>query len=55
MYEGDPRAVEDALGKLPAEARPMIAETAPRLYADYAELVYGTRTPPFGHTPTDLV
>ena len=46
MYEGEPSAVEDALEKVPAEARPVIVETAPRWYGDYAELVYGTRTPP---------
>jgi hemerythrin-like domain-containing protein len=53
MYEGDPVAVKDALDNLPAEVRPVIAETAPRLYGDYAEGVYGTRTPPFGYTLTD--
>lgn len=55
MYEGEPSAIEDALAKMPAEARPMIAETAPQLYGDYAELVYGTRTPPYGHTLADHV
>ncbi|WP_326835788.1 hemerythrin domain-containing protein [Amycolatopsis rhabdoformis] len=46
MYEGDPGAIEDALANLPAEARDMISELAPRLYADRAEALYGTRTPP---------
>lgn len=52
MYEGDPLTVKDAVANLPAEARPTIVETAERLYGDYAELVYGTRTPPFGSTLT---
>lgn len=55
MYEGEPSAVADALDKLPAEARPVMAETAPRLYGDYAELLYGTRTPPLAHTSTHHV
>src|ERR1700754_1415175 len=48
MYEGAPAAVQDALSNIPEEVRPVIAEAAPRLYGDYAERVYGTRTPPFG-------
>ncbi|NMO57568.1 hemerythrin domain-containing protein [Actinoplanes sp. TBRC 11911] len=48
MYEGAPSAVQDALNNIPEEARPVITEAAPRLYGDYAERVYGTRTPPFG-------
>ncbi|MEV6904849.1 hemerythrin domain-containing protein [Amycolatopsis sp. NPDC051372] len=51
MYEGDPGAVEDALGNLPAEARDTVAELAPRLYADLAETLHGTRTPPKESTP----
>lgn len=46
MYEGDPGAVRDTLGNLPAEARDTLAELAPRLYADLAETLHGTRTPP---------
>jgi hemerythrin HHE cation binding domain-containing protein len=53
MYEGDPRAVQDALDNMPAEARAMIAEAAPKAYGDYAELLYGTRTPP--RTGAELV
>jgi hemerythrin-like domain-containing protein len=48
MYEGAPSAVQDALDNVPEEVREMITEAAPRLYGDYAERVYGTRTPPFG-------
>jgi hemerythrin-like domain-containing protein len=46
MYEGDPAAVREALDKMPDEVRPVIAQAAPRMYGDYAERVYGTRTPP---------
>ena len=48
MYEGAPSAVQDALDNMPEEIRSMLTEAAPRLYGDYAERVYGTRTPPFG-------
>ncbi|MEV4598099.1 hypothetical protein AB0K15_11895 [Amycolatopsis sp. NPDC049253] len=51
MYEGDPGAVRDALGNLPAEARGTDAELAPRLYADLAETLYGTRIPRKESTP----
>ncbi|WIX76263.1 hypothetical protein QRX50_32985 [Amycolatopsis carbonis] len=51
MYEGDPGAVQDALANLPAEARDTVAELAPRRYADVAETLYGTRTPPKESTP----
>jgi hemerythrin-like domain-containing protein len=50
MYEGAPAAVREMLGSLPDEARPIIAEAAPRAYGEYAERVYGTRTPPYGST-----
>jgi hemerythrin-like domain-containing protein len=50
MYEGDPLAVQDSLNNVPAEARAAVAEAAPKAYADYAELLYGTRTPPRGFT-----
>ncbi|MFI6079316.1 hemerythrin domain-containing protein [Actinoplanes sp. NPDC051343] len=50
MYEGAPAAVQEMLDALPAEIRPIITEAAPRLYADYAERVYGTRTPSLGST-----
>jgi len=46
MYEGDPASIQDAFDTMPVEVRPAIAEMAPRMYADYAERVYGTRTPP---------
>jgi len=46
MYEGDPSAVKDALDNIPEEVRATVAEMAPRLYADYAETIYGTPTPP---------
>jgi hemerythrin-like domain-containing protein len=48
MYEGAPSAVQDALNNIPEEVRPVVTEAAPRMYGDYAERVYGTRTPPFG-------
>jgi hypothetical protein len=37
---------------MPAEARPYIADGAPRLYGGYAERVHGTRAPAkHGWTP----
>lgn len=51
MCEGDPGAVQDALGNLPAEARGTVAELAPRRYADLAETFYGTGTPSTESTP----
>jgi hemerythrin-like domain-containing protein len=46
MYEGDPVAVREALDKMPEDVRSVIVQAAPRMYGDYAERVYGTRTPP---------
>jgi hemerythrin-like domain-containing protein len=46
MYEGDPRAVRDALDNIPPEVRPIITEMAPKAFAAYAEQLYGTPTPP---------
>lgn len=50
MYEGDPLAVQDSLNNVPSEIREAVAEAAPKAYGDYAELLYGTRTPPRGST-----
>ncbi|NMO52406.1 hemerythrin domain-containing protein [Actinoplanes sp. TBRC 11911] len=50
MYEGDPLAVQDSLNNLPSEIREAVAEAAPKAYGDYAERLYGTRTPPRGST-----
>jgi hemerythrin-like domain-containing protein len=50
MYEGAPSAIQDAISSLPEKMRPVIAQDAPRIYGDYAELVYGTRTPRHGST-----
>jgi hemerythrin-like domain-containing protein len=50
MYEGDPAAVKDVLDNIPEEARTAIADAAPQAYADYAESLYGTRTPPYWST-----
>lgn len=52
MYEGARSTVKDTLDNLPTEVRSVISEAAPRLYTEYAELVYGTPTPPFGSTLT---
>lgn len=46
MYEGDAATVQQALASMPDHVRPMIIETAPGSYGDYAERLYGTRTPP---------
>ena len=43
---------EDALSIMPPEAVTTITDAGPRLYTDYAERVYGTRTPPLGTTLT---
>jgi hemerythrin-like domain-containing protein len=48
MYQGDPRAVQTTFDNMPKEVRPILAEAAPKAYGDYAERVYGTRTPPHG-------
>jgi hypothetical protein len=48
MYEGAPSAVENSLAGIPPDVRAVITEEAPRRYGDYAERVYGTRTPPYG-------
>jgi hemerythrin-like domain-containing protein len=50
MYEGDPLAVQDALNNVPEQARSAVAEAAPKAYAEYAERLYGTATPPHGYT-----
>jgi hemerythrin-like domain-containing protein len=50
MYEGDPLAVQEALNNIPEQARSAVAEAAPKAYADYAERLYGTPTPPYGYT-----
>ena len=46
MYEGEPAAVQDSLNNVPEEIRPAVAAAAPKAYGDYAERLYGTRTPP---------
>ncbi|TDD40951.1 hemerythrin domain-containing protein [Nonomuraea terrae] len=48
MYEGHPQAVQEAVDKLPPDARDFIKEMAPKAYAAYAEQVYGTPNPPHG-------
>jgi hemerythrin-like domain-containing protein len=45
-YEASPEAVDDAIERMPAEVRPLVAHTAAEAYAAHARLVYGTRTPP---------
>jgi hypothetical protein len=54
MYEGAPSAVEDSLASIPPDMRVVITEEAPQRYADYAERVHGTRTPPYGWSRPDL-
>jgi hypothetical protein len=54
MYEGAASAVENSLAGIPPDVRAVITEEAPRRYGDYAERVYGTRTPPYGWSIPDL-
>ncbi|NMO53383.1 hypothetical protein HH310_19590 [Actinoplanes sp. TBRC 11911] len=46
MYEAEPAQVRELLDNIGEEVRVVISEMAPKAYGDYAERVYGTRTPP---------
>jgi iron-sulfur cluster repair protein YtfE (RIC family) len=46
MYEGDEAVVERALSSVPEAARPAIRGLARQAFADYAQAVHGTATPP---------
>jgi hemerythrin-like domain-containing protein len=46
MYEGDNEVIRNAVSQLPPEAASALLASAPQVYADYAERLYGTRNPP---------
>lgn len=46
MYDGTPEEIEDTLVNIPEQGRAAFAEMAPKLFAQYAEGIYGTPTPP---------
>jgi len=48
MYEGDRDIIDDTIANMPAESREMIRRTAVEAYAEHAQRVYGTATPPRG-------
>ena len=48
MYEGDPEVIREAIGHMPAEIRPVMAELAAGAFARHAELVHGTPAPARG-------
>jgi iron-sulfur cluster repair protein YtfE (RIC family) len=48
MYEGDRDIIDDTIANMPPEAREMIRTTAVEAYAEHAQRVYGTATPPRG-------
>ena len=49
FYEGDPQIIEGLLATLPAEVRAGLWTRAQQAYAQQAELMYGTATPPRSH------
>ncbi|WP_327365071.1 hemerythrin domain-containing protein [Streptomyces sp. NBC_01217] len=46
MYEADPEVFEDLLADVPEPARLVLTDSAQRAYADHAQRLYGTSTPP---------
>lgn len=46
MYEGEPETMDMVAAQLPAEIQLVIKDVAARAYAEYAEELYGTATPP---------
>jgi hemerythrin-like domain-containing protein len=46
FYEGDPQIIEGVLATVPAELRTGLFARAQEAYAQHAELIYGTATPP---------
>ncbi|MFD6196331.1 hemerythrin domain-containing protein [Mycobacteriaceae bacterium NPDC060252] len=51
IYEGDPDAVDQVIGNLPADMRAGIKELAESTFAAHSQQVHGTASPPFS---TDL-
>ncbi|MFF3755250.1 hemerythrin domain-containing protein [Streptomyces sp. NPDC002018] len=45
-YEGEPDTVRDIVATMPPEIRPVMADLAAQAFAQYAERVHGTPTPP---------
>jgi iron-sulfur cluster repair protein YtfE (RIC family) len=48
MYEGDQDIIDDTIANMPPEAQDMIRSAAVEAYAEHAQRVYGTATPPRG-------
>ncbi len=46
MYEGDPELVETAIAHMPRELHVNPHQKAATVFAEHAQLVYGTATPP---------
>jgi hemerythrin-like domain-containing protein len=46
IYEGDPHSIDQAIASMPADARPVIRGLAAKTFADHAQRVHGTATPP---------
>lgn len=51
IYEGDPEAVDQVIGNLPADMRVGIKKLAESTFATHSQQIHGTATPPFS---TDL-
>ncbi|WP_164911859.1 hemerythrin domain-containing protein [Mycobacteroides franklinii] len=47
IYEGDPDAVDQVIGNLPADMRTGMKELAESTFAAHSQRVHGTTTPPF--------
>jgi hypothetical protein len=46
MYESEPDLIEQIIAHMPREARQGIRCSAALAYADHAQLIHGTATPP---------
>jgi hypothetical protein len=46
MYEADAAAIDLAVADMPAEAQPVSRDLAAKVYAAYAQELYGTPDPP---------
>ena len=45
-YEGAPDVIDSIVAQMPEGFRPFIKDLANRAYAEYAQALYGTATPP---------
>jgi hemerythrin-like domain-containing protein len=46
LYEAEPLAIEQTLSHMPEDQRVVLRDAATKAYAEYAERIYGTATPP---------